>query len=341
MVEAQVRATFAQQAIWCEQLGSSFTSLLVRLVGERIDRSTEIGRRVLDWPGEAGAYGDALALRFAAALHGIVRAGAAPALAALYPPAPLPASDALWQAIEHTLRRTGNLIGPWIDGAPQTNEVARSAALMAGLRVVADATRRPLALFEVGASAGLNLLPDRYRITLGGTATGPAGSAVTITPDWTGPAPPLIEPDIVARRGVDLNPLDPSSPTDRARMLAYIWPDQAPRLARIEAALAIAAVDPPPIDRGDAAEWVEAHVHPHPDYTAVLMHSIAYQYFPAGTQARIAAHMADRRVAWLRYEVPPPGGPPELCLRLPDGDERLLGRGSSHLHHFTWLAGGP
>ena len=340
MAEADIRATFAQQAVWCEQLGSPFTARLLRVVAERLDRSSPVGRRVLDWPGRADAYGDALALRFAGALNGAVRSGALPRLAALYPPAALPDADALWDGVGAALNEAGEVIGPWLDSAPQTNEVARSAALMAGLRVLAHETGRPIELFEVGASAGLNLLPDHYRITLGGVSTGPAGSAVVLAPDWTGPAPPVADPVIAGRHGVDLNPLDPADASDRARLLAYVWPDQAARLARITAALAIAAAHPPGVERGEAADWVEAHVRPNPDATVVLMHSIAHQYFPAATQARIAAHMAGQKVAWLRYEVPPvQGGMPELRLRLPGGEDRLLGRGSPHGVHFTWLAG--
>ena len=63
---------------------------------------------------------------------------------------------------------------------------------------------------------------------------------------------------------MDLHPLDVTKAADRERLLAYIWADQAERLARTEAAIAIAAADPPLLDRGDAADWLEAQLDPAP-----------------------------------------------------------------------------
>ena len=106
---------------------------LCRLLGERLDRSTEAGRRVLDWPGRADAFSDALPLRLTGGLHALVRRGQAPGLAACYPPCPLPGDEALWAALAPALADPDLL--PWLDGAPQTNEVGRSAVLMSGLLV--------------------------------------------------------------------------------------------------------------------------------------------------------------------------------------------------------------
>ena len=75
----------------------------------------------------------------------------------------------------------------WLDSPPQTNEVTRSAALMAGLLVVAAETGLPLASHELRASAGLNLLLDHYDIRLGALQAGTPGSAVALQLDWSGP----------------------------------------------------------------------------------------------------------------------------------------------------------
>ena len=350
MNEAAIRAAFAQQAVWCRNLGSPFTALLVEQAAERLDRATAIGRRILDWPGNPDANHDSVPLRFAGALNGLVRAGHTPALAALYPPAPLPDGAALWRAVAETLERQGDALDRWLDSAPQTNEVARSAPLMAGLLVLARETGgRPLALYEVGASAGLNLMLDRYGYRLGDVAAGAAHSPVQFAPDWTGPPPPSAVVRVLRRRGVDLNPVDLSCAADRDRMLAYIWPDQRARLARIEAALAMAAGEPPPLDRGDAADWLEVRLDHAPEagVVRVLMHSIAFQYFPEATQRRVAAHAeavgaaatAEAPFAWLRLEMEAGVGPgPGLRLTVwPGGASRLLATGSPHGSRIAWI----
>lgn len=348
--EAGVRAAFAQQATWCRELGSPLTGLLMEVVGRNLDRSTRIGARILDWPGRADAGHDALTLRLAGGLHALVRRGRLPDLAGLYPPNPMPDGPALWRAVAAALADAGDALAPWLDGAPQTNEVARSAVLMPGLMQVAQETGLPVALYELGASAGLNLLPDRYAYQLGPVAAGAAGSPVRLRPDWQGPPPSSAPVQVVRRRGVDLNPLDVTRPADQERLLAYIWADQAERLARTQAAIALAAADPPPLDRGDAADWTEGMLHPAPEpgVARVLMHSIAAQYFPERTRARIAAHAA--RVgaqatraapfAWLRFEGDARYGPrPALLLTLwPGGRERLLATGSAHGLWVRWAA---
>lgn len=277
--EAGIRASFAQQATWCRELGSAFTGLLMEVVGRNLDRSTETGARVLGWPGRADARPDALPLRLAGGLHALVRRGQLPGLARLYPPNPMPDGEALWRAVAAALADDGGELAPWLDDAPQTNEVARSAVLMAGLMEVAQATGLPVALYELGASAGLNLVLDRYAYRLGPVAAGAAASPVQLHPDWQGPPPASAPVRVVRRRGVDLNPLDVARRADQERLLAYIWADQAERLARAQAAIVIAAADPPPIDRGNAADWAEQKLGAAPEtgVARVLMHSIAAQ----------------------------------------------------------------
>ncbi|MFQ5624117.1 MAG: DUF2332 family protein [Paracoccaceae bacterium] len=145
-----------------------------------------------------------------------------------------------------------------ISSPPQTNEVARSGVLYPGLRVVAAETGAPLALFEVGASGGLNLIPDRFGYRFGKAVYGRAGSPVMLAPDWTGASPDGAPPRILSRRGCDRNPLDLTDAAHRERLVSYVWPDQAARLARVEAAIGLALEDPPTLDAADAGDWVEA-----------------------------------------------------------------------------------
>jgi len=341
--EADIRASFETQAMWCGRLGSPFTAQLCETLAFALDRSGASGRRVLDWTGDPGPGGDALALRLCGGLHALVRAGAAPGLAALYPPAPLPDAEALRRALAPVLRQEALL--PWLDSAPQTNEVGRSAVLMAGLLVVAARFEQPIALYELGASAGLNLQLDRYAFNLGGRAAGDPASAVRLDPEWTGNQPPAALVRIVGRQGVDLNPLDPRA--DRERLLAYLWPDQEARLARARAALDIAAADPTPVETGDAADWIESRLAlaGPAGVTRIVMHSVALQYFPAGVQARVVCHIerAGRAatkaapLAWLRFEKLPQDEKYSLRLRLWPGEEHLLAWAHPHASNIKWL----
>lgn len=345
-----VRDAFASQAGWCEKLGSPFTGRLCETVGRNLDTSNAVGRRILDWPGNPDALHDSVPLRLCGALHALSRSGAAAGLAALYPPNPLPSAETLWADLQGAFVAHEATLLPWLDLAPQTNEVARSAVLMAGLAVVATETGLPLALRELGASAGLNLRLDRYRNELGSRVLGDPASEVRLKPEWDGPDVPDAVIRVVSRRGIDLNPLDVTDERHRERLLAFVWADQAERLARLQAALAAAERDPPALDRGDAADWLEAELEQtaEPGIARVVMHSIAFQYFPAATQERIGAAMtrageaaeAETPLAWVSYEIEPESGSAVLRLRTwPDGRNRALARADPHGRRVSWLAG--
>src|SRR5690606_821020 len=121
-----------------------------------------------------------------------------------------------------------------------------------------------------------------------------AASPVRLAPEWRGGSPPAAEVRVVRRRGVDRQPLDPRSAITRERLQAYVWAEQRGRLARLGAALELAAADPAPVDEADAADWLEAQLSPEPEpgVCRVVMHTIAFQYFPPEGQARIAARIA-------------------------------------------------
>lgn len=347
--EARVRDAFRLQAEWCRNLGSPFTSLLCALAAERLDRSSAIGEAILDWPGDPDSKADSVPLRFAGALNGLVRKGLMPDLKPLYPPNPLPDSDALWAKVEEALSAAEANIRPWLALPPQTNEVGRSSILFAGLCWLAAHYPLPMRLYEVGASAGLNLNLDRYAYRFGEDVFGAAGAALFLTPEWQGASPPNLTPRVTSRAGCDLSPLDASDPRDRERLLAYVWPDQAPRVKRLTAALGIAAHHPVKVERSDAAAWVERNIAATPAWgeQQVLFHSIAFQYFPKDSQARIAAHMEgagqsatrDAPLSWLRFEVDPELKAFSLRLCLwPSGEDHLLATGDPHGTWVKWMA---
>jgi hypothetical protein len=148
---------------------------------------------------------------------------------------------------------------------------------------------------------------------------------VQITTEWTGTPPPLdVVPRIRSRAACDLNPIDIRDPAERLRLRAYIWADQAERLARFDAAAALAATHDVRVERADAAEWLEARLpRRSPDTLTVVYHSVFYQYPRAETRQRIAAAIAaagERSaapLAWLRLE-------PEGVLDGPRDSVRFL-----------------
>jgi hypothetical protein len=347
--EAKVREAFRLQAEWCRNLGSPFTGLLCALAAERLDRSTAIGEEILDWPGDPDSKADSVPLRFAGALNGLVRKGLLPELARAYPPNPLPDGEILWPKVAEALSAAEANIRPWLALAPQTNEVGRSSILFAGLCWLWAHYPLPMHLFEIGASAGLNLNLDRYAYRFGEEVLGAMGAALFLTPQWEGDTPPNLSPRVVSRAGCDLSPLDTTLAKDRERLMAYVWPDQPDRVKRLTAALAIAARHPVKIERGDAAAWVERRI----GATAargeqqVLFHSIAFQYFPKDSQERIIAHMdragksatRDSPLAWLRFEADPELDKAfSLRLKVWPGEDHLLALGDPHGRWVKWLA---
>ncbi|MGZ8351162.1 MAG: DUF2332 domain-containing protein [Allosphingosinicella sp.] len=344
--EAAVRKAFADQAAYCAQLGSPFTARVCALLGELLDRNDAVGERLLDWPGNPDPMADGVPLRLCGGLHALVRRGDAPSLALHYPPAAESDVAALRSALAVTLATSAEALLPWLENAPQTNEVGRSAALMSGLLVAAARFALPIRLFELGSSAGLNLQLDRYGYDLGGLRTGDGGSPLQLRPKWEGRPPPDADVRIVGRSGVDLNPMDPRREGDR--LLAYVWPDQPERLRQLEAALALAATDPPAVARGDAADWVERAIAPEPEPGVIrtVLHSVAFQYFPAAAQQRIADHLAragarstaEAPLAWLRFEKRPEDENFSLRLRTwPTGEDDLLAWADPHVRSVHWL----
>ncbi|MGH3160063.1 MAG: DUF2332 family protein, partial [Streptosporangiaceae bacterium] len=131
----------------------------------------------------------------------------------------------------------------------QTTEPARCATLLPALAQLPQ----PLALIEVGASAGLTLLPDRYSYDFGGhRITGTDPRAPVLHCDPRGPVPvPAQVPEVVWRAGLDLNPLDVRSDDDVRWLECLVWPGESDRAQRLADAVATARRDPPAVYRGD------------------------------------------------------------------------------------------
>ena len=194
-------------------------------------------------------------LRLVGALHYLVLAGHAPTLAAFYPSAggDRPVDD-VWPVAEAVMEEHFDQVRARLDRTVQTNEPGRSAVLFAGLLWLTNRHRRPIRLLEIGASAGLNLIADRYCYVVGGRELGDPASPLRFVEPWTPPPPIDLEATasairIVARAGCDLSPLDPTHGDDQLTLLSYIWPDELHRIDRMRAALSVAARGPDS-DRG-------------------------------------------------------------------------------------------
>ena len=185
----------------------------------------------------------------------------------------------------------------------QTNEPARCAMLLPALAMIGG----PLALLEVGASAGLTLLADRYSYDYGGhRVDGTDPMAPTISCDARGPVPlPGKMPRIVWRAGLDLNPLDVTSEDDVRWLECLLWPGETGRAERLAGAVATARRDPPALHRGDLLTDVSSLARLAPrDATLVIYHSAVLAYVDEAGRREFAAVVADLGAAWLSNEAP-------------------------------------
>lgn len=334
--------TIETQRLGCELAGSPLYAAALAAVAADVAAGGPCAR-LLD-PVATAPAGDAVLLRFLGAVHLLVLSGDAPALAAHYPSAGGEPHDGLAGALLETVEAHGTTIERLLSCGVQTNEVGRSAALIGGLLTLAS-SGLPVRLREVGASAGLNLLADRYRYQAGGLGFGPTDSPLLFREPWFAKRPDLAAPlEIVDRRGCDPAPLDVTVPADRLRLRSFVWPDQRERLARLAAATTIARADPPAIDRADAVSWLTGELaEPVDGAVTVVVHSIVLQYLvPADRSAMIAliedvGARATRTapLAWLRLE--PGGDQAELRLtRWPGGQTHLLATSAYHGPPVVW-----
>jgi hypothetical protein len=343
-MSAQMRVHFESMANNCEGMGSPFTAKVLRASINALDAQTQTGRRILGWPGDP--YTDALALRLAGGLHALVLRGADSDLAAAYPP--LQAVD-LDDVLKAAIMRHDSWLEAWLDSPPQTNETGRSAVLLPGFLAVARETGLPMALMEIGSSAGLNLFFDHFRYRYGELDWGGPAYPVTLVPQMRGAVPDLTGAlKISSRTGCDISPLDVEDGNDRLRLRAYIWADQTDRLARLDAAIDVARREAPALERADAADFVERQLAARkPGECLVLFHSVVWQYLPERTKAAIerATRQAgdeaspDRPLAWLRMETLASNDPhPTLQLTLwPGGQTRALAVADFHGRWLEWI----
>ena len=242
---------------------------------------------VLDWLGTVPPLKRQPNLVFAAARWHGVRA-----------PAPY---DALRRVL---LEREPDVRATVMSRATQTNEVGRLAALTPVMGLVEG----PLALVEVGASAGLCLYPDRYDYAWPplGELRGSGGALLTAAATGAMPVPAR-HPHVAWRGGVDLNPLDVTDPDAVAWLENLVWPEQDERRERLRTAVAVARREPPVLRQGDLFDGLPGLLdEAAPHGTPVVFHSavIAYLEEPARDRFHelMSGLVAEGRCRWISNE---------------------------------------
>ena len=294
---------FDKQIGWCEKLGSPFTARLLTILRDDIAAGGASAELALGWPGDPVA--DALALRMAGALHALALTGSAPALVPCYPPSAAPV-EPLRPRRSRRRPRASKRHSCFSCFAPADERgwsIGRAGRRFSGDR---QETGLPLRCLEIGASAGLNTIWDRYHYRLGAVGWGDPQSPVSLAPSWEGPSPPVDAPlRVIERHACDIAPVDLEDPAQRLRLRAYIWADQRERLSRLESAIDLARAHGPRVQRADAADWVRTKLRePAASSATVLYHSIMWQYHAAGDsggyprESRARRRSSDQRRAF-------------------------------------------
>jgi len=338
------------QASHAEENGAPCTARVIRALAKVREGDTATGRRIANWQGLT--LKDAMPLRMTGGLHHLFLSGEDDRLARVYS-GQITDQGQIDRLVCDLVERFDTLLLPWLDGPPQTNEAGRSASIMAGLLWMAHRVSPRFELFELGASAGVNTMLDRYHFTLGSTRVGPADSPMQIEPEWRGnrgsPPTPPADFAIASVRGCDVAPIDLSDPASALRLKSYVWPDAPARMARIDAAIQLASENPPVVVQQDAGAFA-ADMLARPQEagtTRAMFHSIMWQYMPAKTQDAItsafehagAKATPERPLAWVSLETDPATFRHELHARRwtgarDDGEAVLL----CHAHpHGAWV----
>lgn len=341
--EAVARA-FENQVAYCFDNDAPITASICQSLRELIDgdRGGSVMLRVRKWAGPALA--DALPLRVAGGLHALYLADEEPGLRPIYEGLePTDTTDRVAAALE----RHEAFLLPWLDGPPQTNEAGRSWGYAAAMLWLADkGCPSSFALYEIGSSAGINLMMRRYRFDLGGVAVGPATARLSLSPQWRGDPPPAGDFDIVDARGCDVAPVDLTDPAQALRLKAYIWPEYTTRFQRMDAAIAVAGTMPPEVERCSAGDFVERmlEAEPEPGVTRAIAHSVVWQYVPEFERERIreaieragADATEEAPLAWISLEANRDTHRHELSVRYWPGGEEWRPLATAH-PHGAWV----
>jgi hypothetical protein len=334
---------FREQARGCRSYGSPLTAALLEGAIDDYDAGGVVAD--LMGPHAHDPAGSVPPLRFAAALHRLVLTERAPELAAHYPSAGGTADpEQLWPAARETVATHLEELRSLVRLPVQTNEVGRAAVLFGVLRLVGGRIR----LLELGASGGLNLRCDRFAYEVGEEVLGAPDSPVRLVQPWEGSFPPYAGFEVVERLGCDPNPVDVTTEEGRLTLRSCVWGDQVHRLARLDAALEVAAGVPARVEALGALDFLHRELVPRPDVTTVVWHSVVMQYVdPAEREdverllERVGSH-ARGQVVRASMEPEPTGKGDEYVFRVrlqrwPDGERVHVADANGHGPPVRWV----
>jgi hypothetical protein len=339
-----VERAFENQVAYCRDNQAPITAAvctgLLQLLST--ERGGAVLVRVRAWSGPPLA--DALPLRLAGGLHALHLAHEEPMLASLYAGR---RGDDVAGLLAEVLERHEAFLLPWLDGPPQTNEAGRSWAFAAAMLWLADqGLPNRFAMHELGSSAGINVMMDRYAYNLGGARCGSQNPVIGLQPEWRGPPPPAGSWEIVSARGCDLAPVDLTDPAQAMRLKAYVWPEATERFSRMGMAIEAARKAPPTIAKMAAGEFVEEILDATADegVTRLIVHSVMWQYLTARERGRITALIEragsraseDAPLAWVALEANRDTHRHELRVRYWPGGENWAHLGAAH-PHCAWV----
>jgi hypothetical protein len=251
--------------------------------------------------------------------------------------------EAAWDELDLALERHAQFLRRWCsEQEVQTNEVQRSWALLPAFLSLEDG--RPFDLLELGPSAGLNLLWDRYAYRYSSGTWG-SGELELRGDDRVPPPAELLsrQVEIVRRRGVDLSPIDVTTPEGARMLQAFVWPDQTARLDRLRRAIDVARLDPPELIRGDYVAELPALLRDRvPGAQLVVFQTASTMYLdrPGAERLRAVLHEAGGReplVFVTTGRAPDDDGFALEVERFPDGGPRRL---AVFDFHGAWLEWG-
>lgn len=242
----------------------------------------------------------------------------------------------------------------------QTNVVERCGLLLPGFTVISERTGgKPMAMIEFGASAGLNLLWDKYTYDYGeGLRSGDLDSSVKIVTSFGNRRPPIFKniPRISQRVGIDLNPIDVTSERETSWLQALVWPENTARFNNLGNAIAIAKDDPPTMVAGDAVDVLPEIIRQAPaDSTPCVYHTHTVNQFTPDGRERLERLMIEagleRDLYWLsseyrssedqlhRAQVPNDISPTLLLTSFVEGrrTDEVLARCQTHGQWLEWL----